>query len=122
VVLAPADHAYLDQKYDPSTTLGLDWAGPVSVEQAYDWEPTAYGVPSDEIEGVEAALWSETLTSMADIEYMAFPRLPGIAEIGWSPASTHHWSAYRLRLAAQGPRWEAMGINFYPAPDVPWPA
>ena len=121
VIFAPANHAYLDQKYDPSTSLGLDWAGPVSVEQAYDWEPTDYGVPSDQIEGVEAALWSETLTSMADIEYMAFPRLPGIAEIGWSPPATHDWSAYRERLAAQGPRWQAMGINYYRAPDVPWP-
>jgi hexosaminidase len=122
VIFAPADHFYLDQKYDASTPLGLDWAGPVSVEQAYDREPTSYGVPSDEIEGVEAPLWSETLTSMADIEYMAFPRLPGIAEIGWSPPATHDWSAYRERLAAQGPRWQAMGINYDPAPDVPWPA
>lgn len=122
LIFAPADHAYLDQKYDPGTTLGLDWAGPVSVEQAYDWEPTDYGVPSGEIEGVEAALWSETLTSMADIEYMAFPRLPGIAEIAWSPPSTHSWSAYRERLAAQAPRWQAMGINYYRAPDVPWPS
>jgi hexosaminidase len=122
VIFAPADHAYLDQKYSSGTTLGLDWAGPVSVEQAYDWDPTYYGVPSDEIEGVEAALWSETLTSIADTEYMAFPRLPGIAEIGWSPPSTHNWSAYRLRLAAQAPRWQAMGINYYRAPDVPWPS
>jgi len=123
VIFAPADHAYLDQKYDASTALGLDWAGPVSVEQSYDWEPTAgYGVPSGEIEGVEAALWSETLTSMQDVEYMAFPRLPGIAEIGWSSPSTHVWSAYRERLAAQAPRWQAMGIDYYRAPDVPWPA
>jgi hexosaminidase len=120
VVLAPANRCYLDQKYDPATTLGLTWAGPVSVEQAYAWEPTGYGVRPNQIEGVEAPLWSETLTTMADIEYMAFPRLPGIAEIGWSPASTHSWPAYRERLAAQAPRWAAMGINFYRSPDVPW--
>jgi hexosaminidase len=122
LVLAPADHAFLDQKYDASTPLGLDWAGPVSVEQAYDWEPGDYGIPEEHLEGVEATLFSETLSTMADIEYMAFPRLPGIAEIGWSPQATHDWSAYRERLAAQGPRWQAMGINYDPAPDVPWPA
>jgi hexosaminidase len=94
----------------------------VSVEQAYDWEPGDYGIPEEHLEGVEATLFSETLSTMADIEYMAFPRLPGIAEIGWSPQATHDWSAYRERLAAQGPRWQAMGINYDPAPDVPWPA
>ncbi|HXZ99768.1 MAG TPA: beta-N-acetylhexosaminidase [Candidatus Binatia bacterium] len=122
VVLAPANRAYLDQKYDPSTTLGLVWAGPTSVQTSYDWQPTDYGVPTGLIEGVEAPLWSETLTTMGDIEFMAFPRLPGIAEIGWSPASTHDWASYRERLAAQAPRWEVTGLSFYRAPEVPWPA
>jgi hexosaminidase len=52
---------------------------------------------------------------------MAFPRLPGIAELGWSPASGHDWGRYRTRLAAQGPRWDAMGIGYYRSPEVPWP-
>jgi hexosaminidase len=122
VVLAPANRTYLDQKYDPSTRLGLTWAGPTSVEVSYDFDPEAYGVPADRVAGVEAPLWSETLTTMADIEYMAFPRLPGIAEIGWSAQSSHQWAAYRRRLAAQGPRWEAMGLDFYRSPEVPWPS
>jgi hexosaminidase len=25
-----------------------------------------------------------------------------------------------VRLGAQAPRWTALGINFYRAPDVPW--
>jgi hexosaminidase len=73
------------------------------------------------VEGVEAPLFSETLATMGDIEQMAFPRLPGIAEIGWSPWAAHDWSSYRRRLAAQAPRWEAMGLNFHRSPEVPWP-
>ena len=114
LVLAPADHGYLDQKYDPDT---LPRRSP-----AYAWEPSDYGIPAGQVEGVEAPLFSETLTTMADIEYMAFPRLAGIAEIGWSPKWTHAWDAYRARLAAQAPRWEALRINFFRAPEVPWPA
>jgi hexosaminidase len=53
---------------------------------------------------------------------MAFPRLPGIAELGWSPEATHDWDAYRVRLAAQAPRWTALGITFYRSPQVDWPA
>lgn len=65
-------------------------------------------------------MWSETLTTSADIEYMAFPRVAGIAELGWSPAATHDWPGYRSRLAAQGPRLGALGVGFYRSPVVPW--
>ncbi len=51
--------------------------------------------------GVEGPLWTETVRTMDDIEYLAFPRLAAIAEIGWSPVSTHDWTAFRVRLGGQ---------------------
>lgn len=124
LILSPADRAYLDMKYDKNTPLGLNWAGYVGVERSYDWDPGSYldGAPADSVLGVEAPLWSETLSTSAHLDYMAFPRLPGIAELGWSPASTHDWDDYKVRLAAQGPRWDALGIGYYRSPEVPWPA
>jgi hexosaminidase len=122
LVLSPANLAYLDMKYTDSTPLGQDWAGLIEVRDAYGWDPGTYlqGVPAQAVLGVEAPLWTETIRTTADIEYMAFPRLPAIAELGWSPAATHDWSAFRERLGAQAPRWRASGINFYPSPQVPW--
>ncbi|MGW0733690.1 beta-N-acetylhexosaminidase [Streptomyces sp. NPDC002851] len=123
LILSPADRAYLDMKYNPSTPLGLSWAGYVEVDRSYDWNPGAYlaGAPEDSILGVEAPLWSETISTSAHIEYMAFPRLPGIAELGWSPWSEHDWDTYKVRLAEQGPRWDELGMNYYRSPVVPWP-
>ncbi|MEU8968580.1 beta-N-acetylhexosaminidase [Streptomyces monashensis] len=124
LILSPADRVYLDMKYTKDTKLGLDWAGLVEVQRSYDWDPGTYlaGAPSSAVKGVEAPLWSETLKTSADIDYMAFPRLPGAAELGWSPAATHDWDAYKVRLAAQAPRWDALGIGYYRSPQVPWPA
>ena len=51
---------------------------------------------------------------------MAFPRLPGIAELGWSSASALNWTAYKDRLAGQGSRWDALSVNFYRAPEIAW--
>ncbi|MFE6486052.1 beta-N-acetylhexosaminidase [Streptomyces sp. NPDC057757] len=124
LVLSPADRVYLDMKYTADTPLGQDWAGLVEVRRSYDWDPGNYlpGVPGSAVRGVEAPLWTETLVKSADIEYMAFPRLPGVAELGWSPASTHDWDTYKVRLAAQAPRWDALGIGYYRSPQVPWPS
>ncbi len=123
ITMSPADRAYLDQKYSSSTPLGLDWAGYINLQTAYTWDPATLipGITEKDILGVEAPLWSETLTSMADLEYMAFPRLLGIAEIGWTPQARRDWNEYKTRLAAQGPRLEALGVNFYQSPEVIWP-
>ncbi|MGP3927692.1 beta-N-acetylhexosaminidase [Streptomyces sp. 8N616] len=123
LVLSPANRIYLDMKYNENTPLGLSWAGYVEVRQSYDWDPGAYikDTPSSAILGVEGPLWSETLSTSDHIEFMAFPRLPGVAELGWAPASAHDWESYRTRLAAQGPRWTALGIDYYRSPQVPWP-
>ena len=69
---------------------------------------------------MEAPLWSETLRTMQDIEFMTFPRLPGLAEIGWSPAEGRSWDEYCLRLAAEGTRLAARSVNFYRDPGVSW--
>jgi hexosaminidase len=123
VVLSPASKVYLDMKYDAGTRLGLEWAGHVEVQEAYDWDPAKLldSVGETDVLGVEAQLWSETLRSVSDMEFMTFPRLPGVAEVGWSSASSRDWDRYRRRLAAQGPRWSAMAVDYHRSPQVPWP-
>jgi hexosaminidase len=124
LILSPANHVYLDMKYAPDTPIGHDWAGLIDVERAYDWDPGAHltGVPPEAVLGVEAPLWTESVTSLAEIEFMLLPRLPAVAELGWSPRSRHDWSAFRRRLAGHGPRWTTAGITFHRSPEVPWPA
>jgi hexosaminidase len=123
VVLSPADKVYLDMKYDLTTPIGYKWAGCIEVANIYDWNPGSYleGVPEAAVHGIEAPLWSETLTSYADVEYMAFPRLAALAELAWSPWSTHDWDGFARRLAAQGPRWAAQRVNFCRSPQIAWP-
>ena len=92
LIMSPAPHAYLDQKYDESTELGLTWAGAVEVRDAYEWDPSSV-IEGAAVLGVEAALWSETTETMADVESLVFPRLPAVAEVGWS--ATHDWEDFR---------------------------
>ena len=124
VIMSPASRAYLDMRYTSATPLGADWAGRIDVRKAYGWNPGAYlpGLPASAVLGVEAPLWTETVVTSANIEYLAFPRLAAIAELGWSPERTHSWPAFRTRLGAQGPRWRAEGVHYYRSAQIGWPA
>jgi hexosaminidase len=113
VVMSPASKAYLDLKYDESSELGTTWAGYVSVRDAYDWDP-------GEALGVEAALWSETLTTLAEVEFMAFPRLLALAEVASAPVAERDWEDFRTRLAEHEPSLRALGVSFFRSPEVPW--
>ncbi|GAA0439173.1 beta-N-acetylhexosaminidase [Actinoplanes capillaceus] len=122
VVLSPANRSYLDMKYDMLTPGGLAWAGYIEVRTAYDWDPGRLlsDVPEKAILGVEAPLWSETLRDSTDIDFLAFPRLVAIAELGWSPRAAHDWSSFRARLGAYGPRWVRDGVGFHRSPQINW--
>jgi hexosaminidase len=121
--MSPAANAYLDNKYNEATTLGMDWTNKyIEIQDAYQWDPSTVleGVPETSVLGIEAPLWTETIATTNDLDYMIFPRLPGYAEIGWSRLKSRNWSDYRLRLAAHGPRLAAMGIKFYLSPQISW--
>ncbi|WP_373515863.1 beta-N-acetylhexosaminidase [Persicitalea sp.] len=122
VIMSPAKYAYLDMQYDSTSKFGLHWAAYIEMDSSYNWEPSTMvpGVTKDDILGVEAPIWSETIADMDALEYMAFPRLPGLAEIGWSPKSVRDWEGYRTRLGKHGKRMEAMGIGYYPSKQIEW--
>jgi hexosaminidase len=122
LLLSPAKKAYMDMQYDKTTPLGLHWAAYIEADSAYKWDPARYvpGVGKENIIGIEAALWTETITNMDQIEYMVFPRLPGYAEIGWTPSSLRSWDEYKVRLGNHGERFKAMEIDYYPSKLVPW--
>ena len=121
VIMSPASKAYLDMKYNDSTVLGLDWAGLINIKDAYDWEPSTYmdSIKEENIIGIEAPLWSETIETIYDIEYMAFPRILGYAELGWSQKDDLNWEEYKNRLRQHTKRLTKMGVNFYESQLVP---
>jgi len=76
VIMSLASKVYLDMKYNDDTKLGLEWASQVTVKDAYDWDPAALleNVSEDDILGVEAALWTETIEM--GVKYYRSPLVP----------------------------------------------
>jgi hexosaminidase len=123
IIASPAGRTYLDIKYHDHTTLGQNWTGAFTeVRDSYEWDPSdsIEGVPDESILGIEAALWTETIFTEGNLEFMVFPRLCGCAEIGWSPREGRDWESYRQRLASHGKRLAKMGVQFYRSEQVDW--
>jgi hexosaminidase len=126
IVMSPPEAAYLDQVYPDDDRLGLDWAGPTSVEEAYDWDPADVfdGVGDEQILGIEGPLWTETAATVEDVEFLAFPRLGALAELGWSPApagdAPRSFDEFGPRLVAFLAHFDALGVAYHRSGDLPW--
>ncbi|MGB5647889.1 family 20 glycosylhydrolase [Muriicola sp.] len=122
VILSPAKKSYLDMQYDTLSKHGLHWAAYIPVDTAYVWTPETYvdQIPKEMILGVEAPLWSETISNMEELEYLAFPRVIGYSELSWSQEENRDWENFRVRLANQTPFLDMMNVNYYPSPRIDW--
>lgn len=112
ILVSISSKTYLDMKYNEETPYGLDWAGYIPVDVAYKWDPTDYA-PKKLVLGLEAPLWTETISTQDQMDYMIYPRLIGYAEIGWTPKDKRNWEDYKARLSAQEDRLINEGVNYY---------
>ncbi len=122
LVVSPATKAYLDMKYTPATEPGHRWAAFIELRTAYDWDPVTHfpGVTERDVLGVEAPLWTETVPNIGAAQYLLLPRLPAVAEVGWTAAAGKDWERFRSRIAGHAPRWRYLGMNYHPTPQVAW--
>lgn len=121
IIMSPAKKAYLDMQYDSLSKHGLHWAAYIPTDIAYNWSPENYkDIPQENILGIETPLWSETISNISELEYLAFPRAIGYAELGWTVKEHRNWEDYRKRLANQAVYLKSMDVRYYPSPLIDW--
>ena len=119
LIISLANKAYLDMKYNKDSEFGLKWAGYIPVDTAYNWNPESF-YDLKHIKGIEAPLWGETIRTIEELEYLAFPRIIGYAELGWSTQENRVWEDYRKRLARQTAFLKRNNVNYYKSPVIDW--
>ncbi|WP_087022233.1 beta-N-acetylhexosaminidase [Thaumasiovibrio subtropicus] len=113
VVMQPAQSLYLDLvQGDYVDEAGVDWAGQLPIEKVYDYDPLGK-VPQDllhKVLGIQTALWSETVATPEQINYLLYPRLFAVAEVAWS--EERDWGHFALRLNQHLNYLDKMGIQY----------
>ncbi|AOZ73129.1 hypothetical protein BK816_07350 [Boudabousia tangfeifanii] len=122
VIMSKVKHAYVAQKYNPKTPMGLNWAcNPCNTLTHYDWNPaTELGMDDSKLLGTEAALWTETVRGLDQVQYMTYPRLLSQAEVGWTAQAKRQNDNFLKRAGVNGTDMAAAGINYYDDPAVKW--
>lgn len=121
-VMCTWGYTYLDQYQSADDTEPYAIGAGITWQRVLGYDP-AMGVPDDapgNLLGVQAQLWAEYIPSAEHMEYMAFPRVAALAEIGWArPVASER--DFFARLVQAGRRWDAAGVNHRPVGGaMPW--
>ncbi|MGH9291056.1 MAG: family 20 glycosylhydrolase [Acidimicrobiales bacterium] len=131
VIVSPLSHCYLDVPYaepsadptqaDRQSRVGLWLYSPLTLEKSFDWEPADALGPgrAEQVAGVEAAIWAETISNFDDLSFLLLPRLPGIAHKAWSTPDTT-WTDHRDRLARHDNLWAQDHLTYFRASTINW--
>ena len=117
VVLQPAQYTYFDMAQDfAPEEPGVSWACTLPLQTAYNYEPLA-DIPHDDpirekILGIQCALWCEMIPDQRRLQYMLYPRLLAMAEVGWSSKQNRNWNNFLARLKGQLPRLDQQEIHY----------
>jgi hexosaminidase len=113
VVMAPSPDLYLDHLQSDAADEPSGRPDLRTLADIYAFEPTPAdmdAVAAEHVLGAQANLWTEHMRTPALVEHAAFPRLAALAEVLWSPASTHDWNGFVARLVPQMDRYRVAGI------------
>ncbi len=115
VVMSPTTNAYLDyaQSQDPGELPGI--GGNLPLDVVYGFEPVPAALTAEEarhILGAQANIWTEYIASLGHIEYMAFPRLAAMAEVGWTAPGRKNYDDFVARILVHEQRLQSTGVNY----------
>ena len=123
VIMSPTTYCYLDYyQVDAKTqpTVPIAIGGYLPIEKVYSFDPSVTDSLSagqaKHVLGVQANLWTEYILTPEYAEYMLYPRLCAVAEIGWTPQSSRSISDFNRRLETHKKRLDYLSVNYFNAP------
>lgn len=125
VIMTPGGNGmYLDAYQGDSKIEPVTIGGYTLLEKTYSYDPipdtlVAMG-KSSYILGVQGNTWSEYMYDEAKRDYMVFPRILAVAEIGWTNLDRKDYKDFERRIENAYVRLDGHAINYHiPQPEQP---
>lgn len=125
VIMTPGGNGmYLDAYQGDPKIEPVTIGGYTLLEKTYSYNPipdtlAAMG-KSDYILGVQGNTWSEYMYDEAKRDYLIFPRILAVAEIGWTNLDRKDYKDFERRIENAYVRLDGHAINYHiPLPEQP---
>jgi hexosaminidase len=115
VVMAPTSNTYLDYYQGDPKTEPLAIGGSLPLRKVYDFEPVPATLKPEEakrILGTQCQMWAEYIPNAQHLEYMAFPRMSALAEVGWTASVGKNYDSFVKRLKTHLERLSLLDVNY----------
>ncbi len=116
-IMTPGKYCYLDEFQDAPNTQPMAIGGYLTLEKVYSFEPVPDSLSTKEAElilGVQGNVWTEHIPTPEHYEYMIYPRILALAEIGWSPSEVKKWDNFHTRALQAVNILREQGYNPFP--------
>jgi hexosaminidase len=115
VVMTPGSPLYFDHYQAGPDGEPTAFGGMNTLKQVYDYNPIPQQLNAEEAKfvlGAQANLWTEYITTVAQVEYMVLPRMLALAEVVWSPLQSKDFSDFSERLKYHFTAFGQKGLNY----------
>ena len=114
-IMTPGGYCYLVSYQDAPHTQPMAFGPYMPLQKVYSYNPTE-GLGEEQaklIYGVQGNLWVEYIPTEELVEYMIYPRILAIAEIGWSNPVERDYDNFRQRAIKAVNTLRAKGYNAF---------
>lgn len=118
VILTPNRWCYYDNEQEEVVDIPFNHHLFLTLRKAYNYDysklidSTVVGKADSLLLGIQACVWTEYIPTVEKLYNQTFPRAATIAEVTWTADCSRNWNDFRLRLAKEFERLEALGVNY----------
>jgi len=123
VIMTPSNYCYIDLKQghdDLEPNLGYSR---LLLSKSYSYKVIPDALTLEEgklIKGIQANMWTESISDWSKLTYMSFPRTYAIAETAWTPHEKKNWNDFTNRLNTQFDRLHVQEVRYAVSAFSPW--
>ncbi|MEI6900965.1 MAG: family 20 glycosylhydrolase, partial [Bacteroidota bacterium] len=115
VIMTPTSHCYFDYYQGDPQFEPKAIGGQISLKKVYNYEPVPSGLTAAQakyILGAQGNVWTEFIPTPEHAEYMAIPRMIGLAEVVWTSKELKNWKDFQKRMKSQYQRLDKLKVNY----------
>jgi hexosaminidase len=112
VVMTPTSHCYLDL-YQGDPAVEPPTYSMLTLASCYNFDPVPAEITDKSlILGGQGNLWTESVPTYRQVEYMTWPRAFALSEVFWSQRNRMSWESFIPRMEGHFERYDMAQVNY----------